>query len=596
MGDIKDNRLRFLDSEGVKSEILSNQQKEIKQLYQDIADDTQKAISNLSKNENISNIVKRTELNRVLKETTAKINDSAITKESIYTKNMTIMSESVVKENGKFIELFGLNAKDPYMYIPDDIVKSIKLGRLYQKDWTLTKAIWGDNQKQLADINSIVAKGLAQGKSSFDIAKDLQTYVDPSAAKPWDWNKVYPGVSKQIDYNAQRLARTMTHHAYQQSIIETNKKNPWQQGIMWLSAMSTRSCALCMSRNEKIFDIDKIPLDHPNGLCVFEVATKPLEDIQFQLSKWVDGGRGKTNDKIDEWAESFNYKKSGIIKPSTTTKPAKTNTAKSVVKPITKPVKPAVVKPAKKVVKADKETTAKSVLNKRIEKNFEKSKKKYKEYLGEDNWKIFEDRLNKMDPAYKDKFLDAMANLKGEGISRFDSKKGACYYPGRNQINLDVEMLNNTHNKNLRTLFHEVGHAVDNRQNIINKDKFYSSLMSRQEDFVSAMQKDLENMFDSNTDWYTKLKILSWNDNSNSVQDLISAARNMNDFSSKAKSVKIKFGHSDEYWTRGDTYFEASSELFANITAALVDENQMVFINRLLPNSLIEYKKLMGIK
>ena len=64
------------------------------------------------------------------------------------------------------------------------------------------------------DIQYIVAQGIASQKSAFDIAKDLEKYVDPSAKKDWAWSKVYPGTKKVVDYNAQRLARTMVSHAY----------------------------------------------------------------------------------------------------------------------------------------------------------------------------------------------------------------------------------------------------------------------------------------------------------------------------------------------------------------------------------------------
>ena len=55
--------------------------------------------------------------------------------------------------------------------------------------------------------------------SYYEIAKDLESYVRPNARLPWnlrmaDGKKIY---KKQIDYNAQRLARTLVQHGYQQS-------------------------------------------------------------------------------------------------------------------------------------------------------------------------------------------------------------------------------------------------------------------------------------------------------------------------------------------------------------------------------------------
>lgn len=88
-------------------------------------------------------------------------------------------------------------------------------------------------------------------KSAFDIAKDLEEYVDPKAKKSWDWKKVYPGVSSKIDYSAQRLARTMPAHAYQQSLEATVKNNPFIDGYIWHSGTGKRTCEICRERDGK---------------------------------------------------------------------------------------------------------------------------------------------------------------------------------------------------------------------------------------------------------------------------------------------------------------------------------------------------------
>lgn len=158
-------------------------------------------------------------------------------------------------------------------------------------------------KKAQQDINSIIAKGIAENKSSYDIAKDLEKYVNPSAKKDWDWSKVYPGTNKKVDYNAQRLARTMVSHAYQYSFVQTTKHNPFVEDYIWRSAGSERTCEICAERNGKHYAKDKLPLDHPNGLCTF-IANTPdnMEDIADRLADWA---HGKSDPELDEFVKSL---------------------------------------------------------------------------------------------------------------------------------------------------------------------------------------------------------------------------------------------------------------------------------------------------
>ena len=137
-------------------------------------------------------------------------------------------------------------------------------------------------------------------KSAFDIAKDLEEYVDPKAKKSWDWKKVYPGVSSKIDYSAQRLARTMPAHAYQQSLEATVKNNPFIDGYIWHSGTGKRTCEICRERDGKFFAKGKLPMDHPNGRCTFITKGQSMMDISDRLADWVNGKSDKGIDKYME--------------------------------------------------------------------------------------------------------------------------------------------------------------------------------------------------------------------------------------------------------------------------------------------------------
>lgn len=184
--------------------------------------------------------------------------------------------------------------------VPQNALKEIYSGKLYEDNISLSERIWGAVNKNNKDIQRILAKGISAKKSSFELAKDLEKYVNPDAKKEWEWRKVYPNTAKSVDYNAQRLARTAVQHAFQLAQKRSCMKNPYVQGIQWISAMKHgRTCEICKARNGKVFSVEHCPLDHPNGLCsTIPYIPKSMEKIGDELRSWIDG---KSNVMLDNW-------------------------------------------------------------------------------------------------------------------------------------------------------------------------------------------------------------------------------------------------------------------------------------------------------
>jgi hypothetical protein len=140
--------------------------------------------------------------------------------------------------------------------------------RVFRTDWTLSKSIWTDSQKTNRMIQDIVAGGIAEGKPAYQIARDIEKWVNPDKALPWnlkmsDGRRIYP---RQIDYNAQRLARTMAQHSYQISFFESIKNDNSIDGYIWV-ANGSRPCPFCLANNGKFYPKEEWVLDHPNGMC-----------------------------------------------------------------------------------------------------------------------------------------------------------------------------------------------------------------------------------------------------------------------------------------------------------------------------------------
>ena len=313
------NTLRFLKAEQTKAKVTNEQLEYIKMMYQNISYNFGKKIKSLEGKTNISSILKTQYLHEYQKELAdeiSKINQKIGNniKNGIKDVAQAVVDNEV--DRAVSYGLLGISGK--FSNIPTDVVETIVSGQLYQSDWTLSKAIWGMNEKVHKDCQNIVAMGIAANKSVYDVAKALEQYVDPSAKKDYKWSKDYPGSNKVVDYNASRLARTMMSHAYQESFERATEHDPFIQGYKWNTGHNTRVCPYCMAMSTEdkfglgpgIYPKDKVPLDHPNGQCFLTIVqNKSSEQVADDIANWYKGtGDAEMNAKIDKFAESLGYK------------------------------------------------------------------------------------------------------------------------------------------------------------------------------------------------------------------------------------------------------------------------------------------------
>lgn len=198
--------------------------------------------------------------------------------------------------------------------IPEDVVLNLLSGSLYKDGRGLSSRIWAATNKMGEDINYILAKGIAEKKPYLELIKDLEKYVDPAAKKPWNWKTVYPGVNKQVDFNAQRIMRTGINHAFYISSMESNKKNPFVEAVHWelssqhyerqVKRFGEDVCDEYTRQNdyelgEGNFPKNEVPVPHPMCLCIqYAVIYKSMEEIGAEIGDWLAGG---DNPILEEW-------------------------------------------------------------------------------------------------------------------------------------------------------------------------------------------------------------------------------------------------------------------------------------------------------
>lgn len=293
--------LDFSSAEEQRLRITQEQQKYIRDLYKQastevgkLAEKAPRVPSDALRKQYLETL--QGQINKQLKDIESQLNGTI-------RSGMTDTVKATVADAKTFLKENGLPIKGAYSHVPADIVQAVASGQLYTGNWTLSKALWLNTAETQKDVQSVISQGIIQNKSAYDIAKDLEKYVDPSARKDWDWSKVYPGTRKVVDYNAQRLARTMVSHAYQQAFVRTTIKNPFITKYEWRAADTERTCQLCLDRDGQYFPKDDLPLDHPNGMCTFLAVIE--DDFNTIADRLADWAHGEADSALDEWAKDL---------------------------------------------------------------------------------------------------------------------------------------------------------------------------------------------------------------------------------------------------------------------------------------------------
>lgn len=309
----------FKNAQGLRDSLTRQQQKEIQDLYKKWAEDIKKQADRYAKMQAGSAPVSQMYFQQLYKQIEAQAAEVASGVYTNISNGMMQVSDAVVKDMVEWTSKFGFPEEGvaaAFSNISQSVVNAILTGSIYGKpgSWSLSKSIWGDNQKTLHDIYEIISQGVVEQLSIQETAEKLSQYVSPTKQLRWSGPKGMRIYKKAVDYNAQRLARTLNQHAYQQAFVSATKDNPFIIEYVWRSNGS-RACKLCKERDGKHFKKDELPLDHPNGMCVME----PVVDDKMvdKLANWVNSEDG-TYLEIDEFAKRFGYDASKMPKMTLT--------------------------------------------------------------------------------------------------------------------------------------------------------------------------------------------------------------------------------------------------------------------------------------
>lgn len=578
----------FVRSTEFRRELGLKRKKAIRKMYSDIAKETENKINAIQRagKWTSTTVLQMKQLRDLQKSIDDSLKNISAQIEKDIVSDMKKVAEVTCADVAGMMKRIGLNVGAAYAHVPELAVKNIVSGNLYGQRWNFSTAVWGDYRKASGDLAQIVARGLAQNRPIYDIAKDLEKYVNPNVRKDFDWSKRYPGSKKTVDYNAYRLAQTMSTHAHQQAVIIANRDNPLFDGVEWRSSGNSRTCPLCEQRNGEIFPFDKCPMDHPMGQCTLSPHLKTdSRTAAERIGDWIGG---KSEDpELDKFAETLGYtdKSQMAVKPAQNT-PSPVASANKASEKLAQMQKAsdelgkAVKDFGKSVDGFEKAVDNLKIVASKVKANGnslgsadEKFIEDIKETIAVIRGRFQAKKYNKLPAEFRSKIETALMNsnenvsnvirntLESSRIRQVSSH--TYYYVFCDYIDINIDA-------NPRDIAHEVFHRIDKINNITKRDEFlrkcllkdYNHLKSESnDDIIKYMVERYPNAFYTNK--YGKYKL---HEEYNGISDIISGLTE--------NSINLGFHHSEKYWS--EDKLRCIEEAWANFGYVYFDNNPNV--------------------
>jgi hypothetical protein len=297
---VSDYQKRVLAARKEFLNLNKKQEKELLQLYTELAQELSKEIKSSSTSSSKKYLE---DVNKMVEDyiTALNVQLGKNIKANIETSSQ-IASSMDTSYFDSFRE-YGLLYQKNIIKASTGVVKKIIQGNYYADGKSLNQRLWNITSKNTKDIDTLIKINVARGANSKKLADQLERYINP--AKRIEAKTLEVGMNTSISYQAQRLARTSITHAFSETCIENAKINPFCEGIKWNLSSShyerqVRKYGpdICDEYAGKVFKPEDVPLQHPNCLCYFTQENIPIEDAVKELKAWSNGG---DNPKLDKW-------------------------------------------------------------------------------------------------------------------------------------------------------------------------------------------------------------------------------------------------------------------------------------------------------
>ena len=205
---------------------------------------------------------------RTIKQSRDMINDLQPFIVSTARERSLVIAQAVVDDMIAFNRQVYLPAWLNPQGIPQAVVDRFASGVYFEQQWSLSSAVWGNNQRLINQLLERVGNGIEQQMSAEQLIRMVRNRFRGQMG------------SAAADYNATRLVKTMYSNVYQRALVEATKDNPFVEGYRWITSGLHTVCPICQERDGRVYTAEELPLDHPNGACTWEpVITRSQEQI-----------------------------------------------------------------------------------------------------------------------------------------------------------------------------------------------------------------------------------------------------------------------------------------------------------------------------
>lgn len=433
-----------------------------------------------------------------------------------------------------------------------------------------SERIWANKNRMLMNLEQTLSQEFVRGRNPREVSKDFADKMNTSYR------------------NAQRLIRTELNYISNKGSMKAYKESEVVDQYQYLATLDSRTSDICSEMDGKIFDLKEgkvgvnLPPLHPHCRSTTipyfpddEIA--PLIESRIARDKQGKSYIVDSNVSYKEWVQEH----------ATPGYAQRVNELLERYKVMDIP--------PQEVIETEEVDDGFKPLDEKEIKRLNSKLKEFKEFEG-----VIKKILDNAGAEYQQMFYKTVMKIKT--ISNFDPADGAYYQsygrlPGYAQsgsaINIslksDKATAANYRISPLTTLFHEIGHAIDDK--MASGKRKLSSIKKYK--FVQAMKKDLSKLLDRSGDLYASASREFERDHiTKGIQDILSGAKHLSKDYAK-HNIPIKWRHSDSYWTRGDTADEMASELFAHLNTTLIDKDYADIYNKYMPESMKAFNTIL---
>jgi len=185
----------------------------------------------------------------------------------------------------------------------------------------LSDRIWQTSDNARDNMRSIILDGVARGRDSVQVARDLEQYVKHGAATmagdyPGMMARIGKRAPKDLCYEAFRLARSEMSMAFMEGMYAAGRVNPAYKGVRWLLSSSHPLPDVCDDlASADLYGLgagcypagDEPPYPHPNCLCTVAPLVEDTKEFVERLKNWRDDP--SSDQELEQWYNNIYQEK-----------------------------------------------------------------------------------------------------------------------------------------------------------------------------------------------------------------------------------------------------------------------------------------------